>query len=59
MKIYICDKCKKAIKQFDTVWRIQGIGNYRSFLDGQKIHKHFCDNCLNRFLNNNGGVDNV
>lgn len=51
LKNYYCDKCKKLIQKDETIWKLIGIGNYDSHFDGEKLHKHFCDECLNNFIN--------
>lgn len=51
MKQYYCDKCNKLIQKDMTTWRLTGIGNYNSYFDGEKLHKHFCDDCLKDFIN--------
>jgi len=50
MKIYICDKCHKEIVCPEMIWKLDGTGNYGSVFDGDHIHKHFCDECLKKFL---------
>jgi len=55
MKRYFCDKCGKEIKEYETIWKLDGCGNFGSFADGEHLHKHFCDTCTNLFINS---IDN-
>jgi hypothetical protein len=54
IKIY-CDKCGKEIEQYEPMWNINQQGQYSSKLDGEHIHKQFCDKCLMKFLELDSG----
>ena len=50
-KLPSCCKCGKIFEDYlDTIWKVQGIGNYMSHFDGERLDLDLCDNCLYELL---------
>lgn len=46
-----CFKCRKEIKiPEESIWNINGFGNYGSHYDGDKLNINVCDDCMYDFI---------
>ena len=55
-----CCICKKVINisSMDTMWKINGCGNYGSLFEGEQLELSLCDHCLARILGYEDGEIN-
>jgi Fe2+ or Zn2+ uptake regulation protein len=49
-QIVVCDKCGRVIDEHDQIWFLNQMAGYSSELDGEELHKEFCDGCLMEFI---------